>query len=154
MGHEYLRLGLGVVYGRCWKPHHLSAISWFDSLPTTMVYTDAGRLGELAAGAGTAQAWQIRRNTLLLAMSDDLWKSLIAAAVTIITVWINRKINRLSSAAASTQELLVENKGYHLKISAMALRRVADLTRHKNDRLMADVAEEYLAEHEKKSGGG
>lgn len=87
----------------------------------------------------------------LTIMSDHLWEIIIGAVVAIVIAWIKRDTDK---KLGSISKALNNNMGHQLKISAMALRRVADLTRHKNDRLMADVAEEYLAEHEKKSGGG
>ena len=51
---------------------------------------------------------------------------------------------------SSIHTLVNSNMGAQLKISAIALRRVADLTKHPNDVAAADVAEKLLDEHEAK----
>jgi hypothetical protein len=62
---------------------------------------------------------------------------------------------KISDARTATKlddihTLVNANMGAQLKISSVALRRVADLTEHPEDEAAAVVAERLLAEHENK----
>jgi len=81
----------------------------------------------------------------------------VAKALEISTESANKQLT-------SIHTLVNANMGAQLKISAVALRRVADLTKHPDDAIAAETAERLLAEHvskqaavdaeTKKKGGG
>jgi len=61
-----------------------------------------------------------------------------------------RKLETIAKTAESVHILVNSSMSAQLKISAVALRRVADLTRHPDDAAAAELAEKLLAEHEAK----
>lgn len=57
------------------------------------------------------------------------------------------KLDGLALVADKTHSLVNSNMGTQLRISAVALRRIADLTNEGEDKNIADAAEALLAEH-------
>jgi hypothetical protein len=57
------------------------------------------------------------------------------------------KLEGLHDVAVATHTLVNSNMGNQLKISALALRRIADMTKHQDDEMAAALAEGLLAEH-------
>jgi len=61
-----------------------------------------------------------------------------------------KKMDILVKVANDTHTLVNSNMGVQLKISAVALRRVANLTKEPDDIAAADLAEKALSSHEAK----
>lgn len=61
-----------------------------------------------------------------------------------------RKLTEMESVIVETHALVNSNMAVQLKISAVALRRIADLTKHAGDIAAADMAETLLKRHEEK----
>src|ERR1051326_998852 len=61
-----------------------------------------------------------------------------------------KALNEIAVTGNNVHTLVNSNMGVQLKISAVALRRVAELTKNKNDEAAASLAEKSLAEHERK----
>lgn len=95
-------------------------------------------------------------------MSDIFWQALIAGVVTLVLAWMNTRNGQkteevkktLESATTSTDSKLGEihtlvnnNFGVQLKIAAVALRRVAKLTKNKEDIAAARTAEVAYKDH-------
>lgn len=111
-----------------------------------------------------------------LGVGDVVWNGLIAALVTVTLAWIGKssankaadkaeqvkvdlkesnaqtddKLNAIALVADKTHTLVNSNMGAQLRISAVALRRVADITKHPDDDAAANLAENVLKEHEAK----
>lgn len=73
------------------------------------------------------------------------------------TAIADEKLTELTKITLATQKqgeaihtLVNSNMGIQLKISAVALRRIADMTQHTDDIKAAQVADDALAEHNKK----
>lgn len=116
---------------------------------------------------------------MLLAVSDVVYQALIAAVLAGFLAWIKASVDRSAEKAAvkvaevkttldrttkaadikfdelakvtsATHTLVNSNMSAQLKISSVALHRVAELTNHPDDIKAAKFAEEAYMEHEAK----
>lgn len=62
----------------------------------------------------------------------------------------DRKMDDQTRKLDAVHTLVNSNMGVQLRVGAVALRRVAELTKHPDDRAAAELAEKLLAEHETK----
>lgn len=109
-------------------------------------------------------------------MSDIVWQALIAAAVTIILAYLQMytarraavkveevkevlasaesataaKLTEIVDMGVSNHTLLNSSMATALRVGMIALRRVAELTRHPDDVAAAELAEKSYHEHEAK----
>lgn len=74
----------------------------------------------------------------------------VKAALVTATENQEAKLEGLAKVARATHTLVNSSMSAQLKISAIALRRVAELTKSPIDKRAADLAEHLLAEHEAK----
>jgi hypothetical protein len=106
---------------------------------------------------------------ILAEVGDVVWQALIAGVVTVLIGWMQArtksavdesakqadaqaaatgaKMDGLAKVADATHTLVNSNFGVQLKISALALHRVAELTGHPDDKAAAEIAEKAYQEH-------
>jgi len=66
------------------------------------------------------------------------------------TTATNGKLDEIQKVGEENHVLLNSNMGAQLKISSVALHRIADLTKHPDDIAAAELAESLLSEHVRK----
>lgn len=89
---------------------------------------------------------------VILAVGDVVWQALIAAGLAIVMAWMGRrnekKLDVITKTGDAVHTLVNSNFGVQLNIAAIALRRVADLTKEPSDIKAANIADKALADHE------
>lgn len=89
-------------------------------------------------------------STIILAISETMWQTIIGAVVTIAVAWIGMKLKEVAKMIAQTHSLVNGAMGTQLKLNAMTTRRLAMMTQDQMDVDAAAVAEKALSEHEAK----
>lgn len=74
----------------------------------------------------------------------------VKEALEVVDAQTKGSLADLKQTGESTHTLVNANMGAQLKISALALRRVAELTKHTDDQAAAELAEKLLKEHDDK----
>lgn len=85
---------------------------------------------------------------ILAVISDAVWNSLITGLVAIAMAWIGYKLKVIEKTGAQTHALVNSNMGVQLKISEVALRRLAEITNHPSDISAWEASKEALSDHE------
>lgn len=86
-------------------------------------------------------------------MTPEVQAALIALAGTMFAsfmAYMTLKLRTIGKVADKTHTLVNSSFSAQLKISAIALRRIADITKHPDDDNAASVAERLHREHEQK----
>lgn len=84
------------------------------------------------------------------AIRDEEDRAIVKDTLKTSTSESSARMGRLEKVTTDTHTLVNANMGKQLKISALALRRIADMTQHPDDDTAARLAEDALAEHEGK----
>ena len=84
-------------------------------------------------------------------VSDLIWQALIAACVTVVlAIFVSMtqvKLAQIQKVGVDTHTLVNKNYGIQLKLTEIALRRVADYTKDPKDMEAAEEAGRLYAEH-------
>jgi len=94
-------------------------------------------------------------NFLLFAMADVFWSGLFSTITAILLGYLSyrtnlqdTKLKKIEKTGEQTHILVNSNMAVQLKISAIALRRLANMPKAtEEDRVAADLAEKALIEH-------
>lgn len=84
----------------------------------------------------------------MFAMSDLVWQAIIAGIVTLALAWMNLRLGKIATVAATTHELVNSASLVQLRLYAVSARRVAELTGNARDIDAAMAAEKLVEEHE------
>lgn len=76
--------------------------------------------------------------------------AVITAIGVILIALMRSKVAQVEKTGEAVHVLVNSNMGLQLRVSAVALRRVADMTSDTGDARAAEMAEQLLAEHEAK----
>jgi len=91
---------------------------------------------------------------MFLAVSDMVWIALIGAAspivLALIGLLVNSKLNDIAKTGQAVHVLVNSSMSTQLRVSKVALQRVAELTNNPADIEAALLAEHLFEEHERK----
>lgn len=129
---------------------------WFDRARAATVLAASEAVAQKAEEMRTTLAVATRKQEVALAQAavkaEEVKTALVVATDKQNTAASQRedKLDRIEKTTESVHTLVNSNMGVALKVSMVALRRVADLTGHADDRAAADLAEKAFSAHEAK----
>ncbi len=101
-----------------------------------------------------AQEWLRQRAEERAAREAKVAAAVVAAKVELVKDALNinnkvtdKKLESITKTGEAVHVLVNSSMSAQLKISAIALRRIADMTNHPDDIAAAELAEKLLAEH-------
>ena len=125
-----------------------------------LAVTDVVWQALIAAFVTLALAWMAQRTKKAVEKGAEESKEAAGAAAGKVedvkqtldesTTATTAKLSQLEHIATSTHTLVNSNMSAQLKISAVALHRIAELTKHPDDIAAADLAAKNLSEHDAK----